>query len=386
MDKLSTPVGPSAQVPLLEGTRLEFAKAFKAQASSWALLSLLPGLIRELRNVPYFRDIKLEGTTRLLSSVGGPTVPGDVGDIFMSIPSDALESLVLGTMAFDNNRPQNRVAGLNGDGPGIYVLGISIINRAGEFLDADELKVLITNMKRYLRAYDTVQGANGDSAQAATDFLAKIDNTYGKSSTPGVARFVTSDGNAKATRFLIASLQRRYDALCAVDPSRTVRTLQSPLYVGCGKSVRARAIEYELAHYKSSLDKVNKFFGLTACLLHYQGLHPKVHIVTVVRTWTEGQVAKAEMLVAALAGSYITQDGFNLRETGGNTEPAPAASWSTHEQYVFADVQYLEYNVMRSIEDIDRLQKLRECDTALNRVVTNLSDLHSERVQWRYVT
>ena len=44
---------------------------------------------------------------------------GNIVEIFHSIPRDMLESLMLGTVAYNNCHAQTQVTGLSNDGPGL---------------------------------------------------------------------------------------------------------------------------------------------------------------------------------------------------------------------------------------------------------------------------
>ncbi len=355
MDKLPSPIGPSAQIPLLGGCRLRFAKALAAKVSPWALTKLFPRLVRELKHVPKTRNIKLEDTMRLFEQVGA-----DVWDLFHTIPRDLLESLILGTVAFDNSRAHNRVTGLMKNGPGIYVLGLSIIGRDGQFLNGKELDLLILGLQTYIHGSSVLRGAKpaanrSVTEKAAVQLVARVDSTYG-SGTPGCPRFICDDENEALAGHLLSSLQARRWAMFAADPTQTICSIQSPQYVGCSKDVGTRISAYELGHGKSALAGANKFFALTVNLLRYQGLFPKVHVVAAIRTWKAGQLSAAEMLVSALAGAYVTQDGFNLRDAGGNHDSQSDGTWDDHELYVFGAVDHFDKNIDWSMADLEKLQ------------------------------
>jgi hypothetical protein len=64
------------------------------------------------------------------------------------------------------------------------------------------------------------------------------------------------------------------------------------------------------------------------------------------------------VLVAVLAGSYNTQDGFNAQEAGGNPDTLKAGDWGPHQDYVFADREHVAKNVQASRENIERMMKL----------------------------
>ncbi|GAB1316793.1 hypothetical protein MFIFM68171_07003 [Madurella fahalii] len=383
MDRLPNPLAPTAQFPLMTGFRLEFAKALQTKVSPFALTRLFPDLIRDLEKHANFQIVKLEDTLKVLGQVGGLSVAGDVWDLFHSIPRNVLESIVLGTIAYDDCRTSGngRVTGLSGDGPGVYVLGLSIAGRQGEFISAKELRLLLDNLDTYILGYKFSSSQSSgpqkppDKAARAADLVAKVDSAYGAPPTPGKPRFICDDANLEAAQCLYKWLNRTYLSLRQRDPTGEIRMIQSPLYVGCGRNVTNRITDYELCHNKTALCSANKFYGLIASLLNFQGLTPKVHIATAIRTWQTGQLPKAEMLVAALAGSYVTHGGFNLREAG-QTRDTQIQNWPDHEAYVFSAVTYLRDNAMWSIRDLDRAAQLQENEAALE--VLDKGTLHRE--------
>jgi hypothetical protein len=269
MDHLPTPIGPSAEIPLLEGYRLKFAEAIRDGKSAWVLTTMFTGFISELEQLEKTRDIKLDATMALLAGVGGLSTPGDSWDVFHSIPRDLLGSVILGTVAFDSGRPQNRVTGLSDDAPGIYVLGLSISGRDGKFINANELKVLIGNLKTYVRGYRyQLEGAPSvEAGDAAAELVAEVDGAYGAPATPGTPRFICDKVNLLAAKPLLKSLIKRYNIMIQQDPTGTVYSIQSPQYVGCSKDVRTRIAAYELGHHTSALTRANKFYSLIASLL-----------------------------------------------------------------------------------------------------------------------
>lgn len=224
MDKLPSPIGPSAQIPLLTGCRLRFTKALAAQVSPWALTSLFPRLVRELEDVPKTRHTKLENTIRLLGQAGGPSVDGDVWDLFHTIPRDLLESLVLGTVAFDHSRTQNRVTGLDNNGPGIYILGLSIVGRDGQFLDGRELDLLIQDLQTYIQGSTVLRRKKPAATRSATEraavqLVTDVDFTYGVGAA-GRPRFICDAENDALAGHLLSSLQARRQAMFALDRRR----------------------------------------------------------------------------------------------------------------------------------------------------------------------
>ncbi|KAK1717482.1 hypothetical protein CaCOL14_004295 [Colletotrichum acutatum] len=61
---------------------------------------------------------------------------------FHAIPDELLRSTVLGTVAYNDVQHQNHLPDYFEDGPGVYVIAISIEGRSGAFLDTNEIEML----------------------------------------------------------------------------------------------------------------------------------------------------------------------------------------------------------------------------------------------------
>jgi hypothetical protein len=289
MDRLPVPLGPSAEMPLMKGFRRKFVAALQAGSSAWALTPLFPDLVRELNEVAKTRQAKLTKTSDMIGAVGSFNVAGGLMDILMSIPRNVLESVVLGTVAFDRCRAENPVIGLDNDGPGIYVAGIWIAGRRGKFINARELKVLIEDMEQYIQGVRQAgRGLHTRAAKAAWDFVQKVDTIFGPcpSAAQGEGRFLKSSSKeaVDAARAFVESLRHRLGELEAQDPTREIWMIQSPLYVGCSNNIAGRIGEYELTQKTWSLSRINRHVGLTVSLLKGRGLDPHLQFVTAVRT------------------------------------------------------------------------------------------------------
>ncbi|KAM7212244.1 hypothetical protein V8F06_012380 [Rhypophila decipiens] len=68
-------------------------------------------------------------------------------------------------------------------------------------------------------------------------------------------------------------------------------------------------------------------------------------LFTPIRTWEPGQLGDAELLVAALANSYILQDGLNVTECGQNKDTQTATQFHEAAVYVCATDETLRNNL-----------------------------------------
>jgi hypothetical protein len=84
--------------------------------------------------------------------------------LFHAIPRPALESLVLGTVAYDyhGNRCISREHYKHKGGFGIYAIGLLVDGRNGAWLTANELNALVANLEKYVRGYEDWKVHQGD--------------------------------------------------------------------------------------------------------------------------------------------------------------------------------------------------------------------------------
>ncbi|WAO92422.1 Hypothetical protein NCS54_00993100 [Fusarium falciforme] len=255
-------------------------------------------------------------------------------ELLHSMPHDIIQSIVQGTVAFDyfNDSATWLRTPDSDDGqvPGIYVVGLSRVDKRGWFLNIKEVKKLIKGIKRYIAGYKTISkhissvndGAVSFGNLAAfsvqerddVQFVALVDGDADKFK-PGhsttLPKWVTKDD--ELPRF--DALLRTYERMCdeELDPTGLVRMRQSPLYVGCSKDLRKRMRMYN----RKSLKGTNRHLGLTIDVLAQISLSVVVHVRPVLLIWKKDQLPLAEQLITTIAGSLVYQYGFNAIETGG---------------------------------------------------------------------
>ncbi|KAH8769227.1 hypothetical protein F5883DRAFT_714285 [Diaporthe sp. PMI_573] len=317
---------PTAQVPLLSGNRLALTTALLQEKSYYELGLMFQGLVDGARAIPeYLVGYNNDYITRL-EEMSDPR--SAIWRIFHTIPRKVLESLVLGTFAHDFLRASDRPDHYRDlSGFGVYAVAIAVAGRDGAWLKAKELTTLIENLEGYIAAsisYHQRKGAapSGRRERRAWDLVTKVDNMFGQHASGDGPRFVTSheDHVVDGWRALVTSLKLRRDSSLAVDPSGNKPLLQGPLYAGCSTKLQNRSKAYDpQSGRKTKLDDVNRAYALMMSLVMYMGLQP-VHVCRcVTRLWNRTELPVAEILVAALANSYISQDGFNRIVCGGES-------------------------------------------------------------------
>lgn len=284
--------------------------------------------------------------------------------LFHAIPRPALESVVLGTVAHDyyGNRGQRRENYKDKTGFGIYAIGLTVEKRDGAWLTANELKVLIGNMKRYVQGYDHWETHRGypktTQHKASWEFVLDVDNRIGaidpktRRELGPQPRFCTSDGGRSGVQDLVRTLDKMAEESLKVDRAGDTKLTQTPLYIGCSVGVGGRLDQHSLKLTGSSaLQHSNKAFGLVACLMSYQNLHPKEVGICIVRLWDTKDIPYSEVLVCSLANSLICQDGFNRVECGDSMTNKPLDKEG--EEYVKARAPYLCTNLTESLREIE---------------------------------
>lgn len=315
---------PTAQIPLLSGNRLALTTALLQGKSYYELGLMFQGLVGDAENLPeYLLGYNDDYITRL-KEMGDPR--SEIWRIFHTIPRRVLESLVLGTVAHDFLRKSDRPDHYRDmSGFGVYAVAIAVAGRHGAWLKPKELTTLIENLERYIRAsvsYLQRKGAGGRPEQREWDFVSKVDNMFGQHDQEYGPRFVVSDEDhvIDGWQALVTSLKRRRDSSLAIDPSGNKPLLQGPLYAGCSAKLQNRSRAYDpQSGKKTKLDGVNRAYALVMSLMMYMDLEPTHVCRCVTRLWRRTELPIAEILVAALGNSYISQDGLNRIVCGGES-------------------------------------------------------------------
>ena len=400
MEYLPDPVAPSKRLPLMSGAKLQLANAVKNKASPLAITRIFPSVNQELRQISQTHPLDFSNTIRDLESACEGS--GAAWELLHSMPSDALQSTVLNTIAYDTCRSdKTRLEGLPSDGGGVYIVGISVAARngmeTGEFLSTSELEVFVTHLQRYRDAHRQL-GEDGHLDEDEEEFAYKVDHIFAGCTSddsdweiinddesdpedyavtdddtpfkdPVRFRFIRCNRHAAAVSHMIASYEQRIAAAKQCSTSRDTRTLQSPIYVGCSSNIRRRLESYRPSrHNKSTFHGVNHLYGLTMSILAFMNLKPRHHGIAVIRTWQRDQMPIAERLVCALAGANAVQGGFNIRECGQAVDKQTDESLQRGERCVFVThKRYMMRNIQLSQADIDKVEEYNAAMATLAR-------------------
>lgn len=277
---------------------------------------------------------------------------------FLSIPRPMLESIILGTVAWDHDSKRGSDRGFYKQAQrfGIYVIGLAVRDRQGAWLTALETTTLVTNATKYLEAYDmwaeNEAWPTTDAAQELKDFVAKVDNQLGLHEHD-TSRFVTSADDRIAMNDLVAGLKERVERSLELDPAGNLPMIQTPLYVGMSDELSKRLPKHDSTMSANSiLASSNKPCAFVMSLMKLQGREPLPKAVCVLRVWEKRDLNFAETLVSALAHSMICHDGFNWTECGDMGKSSGAKYDEDCEEYVKYRSRFFYDNCKAVIEDL----------------------------------
>ncbi len=151
MDRLGDPLAPTAEIPLLEGPRLDMMKVLKKKGSHYEVVRCFPKIIQHLQSLPI--EIDCKKTIQYMAAVEDEDPMAWL--LLHAIPRLMFESLVLGTVAFDFSKDPTRCpTTYKTQEMGVYVISVCVIDRGGKWLTAQELGLLIDNAKRYCDGHE----------------------------------------------------------------------------------------------------------------------------------------------------------------------------------------------------------------------------------------
>ncbi|KAF5678767.1 hypothetical protein FCIRC_6381 [Fusarium circinatum] len=300
-------------------------------------------------------------------------------ELLHSMSVEVVQSIVKNTFAFDvtnSNIEPFRLpsALLDEKTPGVYVVGIRTRGHGGQFLNINELEVLIRDMKLYVEGYEAYARHKGWASANMTPAESKaISMVNAVESHSGSQR-----GQNSGPMFIekaeevprIRALIKTFEAMCdrSLDPTGQVNISQSPLYVGCSKDLNKRMAVYA----NRNVRYINKPLGLTVCILRKHNRGPELVVGCVLRILRKEQLPMAEQLVCTIAGSLIYQHGFNAVETGGTGfQSLPTdAGLKDNIKYIICGTRVLVNNLKDSLGEVDlRKRFLSHLDQASGEIV-----------------
>ncbi|ROV89453.1 hypothetical protein VMCG_10232 [Cytospora schulzeri] len=397
----------TAEVPLLDGMRLQWTKCLMRGDSYYAMRRLIYQMGEEAANLPGYllcsggkkradeddedeyrsdeddasseEDGKYKNRTERFLKEGMKTTRNFT--MFQVIPRDMLKSIILGTVAWDyyprkGKIPRDHYKKPIKNGYGIYVFGLAVGGREGKWLKANELNKLIGELRRYVRGYERWRDLHRTWSDASIqdvelrDFITEVDAQLGRHDTDASGpRYVQSEHSMKGMLDLIKSLQRRADKSLEINPAGDTPLIQTPIYTGLSANLASRMPKHD-PNGKDGLRSSNKAHGIICSLMKLQGLQPKAVCVVALRLWDKDDLWFSETLVCALANGLINQDGFNRMECGSKANSNAPPLDPDGEEHVKVYCRYLHDNLEATLVDLRQrkaiIETLKELRTVLN--------------------
>ncbi|KAJ4413533.1 hypothetical protein N0V82_008471 [Gnomoniopsis sp. IMI 355080] len=373
----------TARVPLLAGLRLQLTKSLLRGESYYSLMKYWPAMAEDAAKLPDYLLSTITQRNRerneMALQAGFPRpyafdtrteeylktrLTGDsrLFEVYHAIPRQLLQSLVLGTVAWDYHPSRGKSREHYGEKPGIgiYAFGLSVKARNGEWLTANEVRAMVAHIEEYIAGHDAWLAHDGlpitPRDKQLHDFVTQIDNHHGTHDTLNVGpRFCGNASQRCGLRDLARSLTERMRASLQLDPKGDTPMIQSPLYIGCSTILEKRMLAHDPNTGKTSaLKRSNKLLALIMSLMKCQDLEPETIGVPVLRLWKEQDLDFSETLICSFAQSMACQDGCNMVECGD--AKGKNKSDSSCEDYVKARLPYLHDNIVASLHDLKERQ------------------------------
>lgn len=371
------------QVPLLTGLRQQLTKSLLQGESYYSLMKYWPAMEEDAAKLPEYLLNQITQRNRERNKVAedaGQSRPwpfetrteeylktlmrgnSRLFEVYHAIPRQLLQSLILGTVAWDYHpsRGSSRQKYDSKTDIGIYALGVAVKARQGAWLTANEIGAMIGHMQEYVAGYDAWTVHQGQPTTPRdvqlAEFVTKIDTQHGTHDTPTLGpRFCGTASQKRGLQDLIKSLGERMRASLLLDPQGTTPMVQSPLYIGCSVVLEnwTRAHDPQVGK-TSAMTQSNKLLAMMLSLMKYQGLESETTVVTVLHLWKKQDLDFSETLICSLAQSMACQSGCNMVECGD--AKGKGKSDSACEDYVKARVSYLHDNITLSIRDAEARQ------------------------------
>ncbi|KAH6999755.1 hypothetical protein EDB80DRAFT_584523 [Ilyonectria destructans] len=296
----------------------------------------------------------------------------------------AIRAIIRGTVAFDTFKEEAKWLEIPGEAegkvPGVYVIGLSRRDHDGQFLNILETEKLICGLQNYIDGYraldrhrSRVQLQVATQGNLTPQDKERISWVFKADGFPGVvlphgsipeAKFVESDHDVTNIEALIKSFQRRCDV--TLDPSKEIRQVQSPIYVGCSSNLRERTSDYSLKDPTG----LNNPLALTVNILSALDLPVNLAVQVALRIWESDQLPFAEQLVATLASSLVYQHGFNDTEVGGTAgSTVTTSSLLAARELIMCHNQTMSENVKKTIAEMEkRLEFIKTLESLMDSV------------------
>ncbi|KAL8372534.1 hypothetical protein RB595_002051 [Gaeumannomyces hyphopodioides] len=310
---------PTAEVPLMDGRRLEMLKVVDASDSTAYLSMILPNLAKDAE--AHRAALECTNMENMLQDKDGRT-----SGLLDHIQPAVLESLISGTLAWDheqgvfNEQRKHRDSEL----PGTYAASVHIDGRKGAWMTAAEMLVVRDHLHDYIRGAEHFFLYHGWQDPSLHRHVRRLDGMVGSANLNGPPKWATGAGGVERLKAFQETLERMAVESLKLDPAGGARLRQCPIYVGCSSGPMKESYEMHQNLEDKSL-QMNKLLGVLVCCMKMESLHPKVLAMPVVPVFEQMDLPLSEILVTGLARSMCVMDGFNCTGPGANTamiEPA----------------------------------------------------------------
>ncbi|KAI1469600.1 uncharacterized protein F4812DRAFT_469725 [Daldinia caldariorum] len=335
MDPALFPPRPSAATPLVSALQAKLV----SQIDNGAPYDEMYVTVVEMGEESSQQDIvKVDDMIAALRSDEG----NQMMKLLHTIPRPVLRSIVMRMVAYEfwERDSENHTLLYDKQGPGAYIVTLSIANRRGSAWTILENREIISLLEHYAKAVETFEAAGDnythgsqldDAEVRHMEVARRIDEMYEKPNTSSAIandsqgdvesvsqastrpswweqpRFASSGrGNKSGSiRHLIRMLEKRNIAgLDENEPSK-----QSVCMVGNSDDVERRTQSHRLI---TNLRGTPHCWGLLVSCLRYAGLEPEETIIPI--------------LVTVLAGSLISVGGLNVKQAGTKSEKNPPSA------------------------------------------------------------
>ncbi|OIW31461.1 hypothetical protein CONLIGDRAFT_697672 [Coniochaeta ligniaria NRRL 30616] len=302
------PIVPTAEMPSMDDTRKTLLYMLRGNQCFFGVSAMMPELSRAARQQQITATASQAVLDRAQASL-------EVDMLLHTLSPDTMQSILAETVAFDFHatRPR-RPQTYSGNHAGAYVAALSIRGRGGRFLTRLEVAQLVHYLQRYVEACehwcdnDGWTGAPGEAAHK--EAVRAVDGPWMKK---GKEDPVCGNSHTRCDRIrqLADMLRRRDDP--ALDPGGNVPQKQSPLMVGCSRSIVER-VPHHHAMERGPSQTTYTWALVQACIERCLGLPVEVCAIPVIVAYDKEHLPLSEILLTTLCRSLVTQLGYNVGE------------------------------------------------------------------------
>ncbi|CEI69191.1 hypothetical protein FVEN_g4053 [Fusarium venenatum] len=349
------PIERSAEMPMLWDEEHIRLTDFCARSESlYETYLQLPVVAAALENNQTLKDnnVSVADTVAALTRADWSML-----ELLHSMDLEVVQSIVNNTFAYDVVQrnitcfPMPRRA--TDVIPGVHVIGLSLEQYCGQFLNTKEIERLFEQMKEYVAGYKAnVKYQSAPTTLSKDEKLARhhvnrVDKHAAGEFVKDIPAFITRGEDIPSIEALIKTFEKMCDR--SLDSTGLTRMLQSPLYVDCSTNLYNSVAVYG----EDNVRNITRPLGHTVSILRKLGHKAELTIGNVVRVWKSDQLPKAEQLVTNLAGSLVYQHEFNAIEEGATSHGTITddEGLRTNTAYLFSGIRIFDSNLRDSLEE-----------------------------------